>query len=299
MAQVAAEAEVPEKGQGLIPQFDFDKILRSPAFRLGLVVFAVLFVAFFNLFERLPKLWFEGDGYYSHGAIVPLISGYIIYRWWPRLKDIPVRPFALAAVPLILSGWLLFAGVRVEQVQILSLSLVLMILFGVWFVAGGRWTLALAGPIFYLLFGLPIWSHVIDTYTNPLQVISTDVSYALLQMLNFKPYQYDSTTIHLANFTLDVGVPCSGLKLVIAVSAFTVFFMMIAQLKWWGNMLMVMAVLPLCLFINGLRIALIGVVGDMYGPEAGMQFHDYSGYITLLVCFFLLFKFARLLGWND
>ena len=57
--------------------------------------------------------------------------------------------------------------------------------------------------------------------------------------------------------------------------------------------------LPLTVFVNGFRIALIGVVGNAYGSQAGHDFHDYSGYITLLVCFFLLFKFARLLGWKD
>ncbi len=281
------------------PAIDFDSIRKSPAFIPGLVALGVLFLAFWELFRKLPDMWFAGDGYYSHGALVPFITGYVIYRWWPRLKDIPVRPFVGAIIPVLLTGWLLFAGVRIEQVQILSVSFVLMLLAGIWFVAGGRWLFALMGPTVYLLFGLPIWSHVIDTYTNPLQQISTDVSYALLQLTGFTPYKYDSTTIHLSNFTLDVGVPCSGLKLVIAVSAFTVFFMMIGRLKWWGNLMMAISVLPLCLFINGLRITLIGVVGNMYGSEAGHQFHDYSGYITLLVCFFLLFKLARLLGWED
>lgn len=301
-AKLAQEAVEKEESKG----FDLDTFLttakavsKTAGFRYGLVLFGVLALAFWHLYQRLPGLWFEGDGYYSHGALVPFISGYIIYRWWPKLKDIPVKPSLLAIVPLLMTGWLLFAGTRVQQIQILSVSLVGMVLCGTALILGWRWMWALMLPILYLLFGLPIWSYAIDTYTNPLQVISTDVSYMLLQTFQFDPLKVDSTTIHLNQFTLDVGVPCSGLKLVIAVTAFTCFFMMVAKLKWWGNLMMVMAVLPLCLFINGLRIALIGVVGDMYGPDAGHAFHDYSGYVTLLICFFLLFKLARLLGWND
>lgn len=282
-----------------MPAFDFDAIRRSPAFIPILVGIATVILTFWDLVNKLPDMWFAGDGYYSHGALVPFISGYVVYRWWPKLKDIPVKPFYPAIIPLVLTGWLLFAGVRIEQIQILSISLVMMLIWSIWFVAGGRWMWSLLGPSAYLLFGLPIWSHVIDTYTNPLQQISTNISYGMLKLSGFDPYKQDNTTIHLPNFTLDVGVPCSGLKLVIAVSAFTVFFMMIGRLKWWGNLMMTAAVLPLCLFINGLRITLIGVVGNMYGEEAGHQFHDYSGYITLLVCFFLLFKLARLLGWED
>ena len=121
----------------------------------------------------------------------------------------------------------------------------------------------------------------------------------MLQMAGFEPYMQSSNKVLLANFSLDVGVPCSGLKLVLAVTAFTVFFMLIGGLKWWANLVMIALILPLCLFINGLRIALIGVVGDMYGSDAGHAFHDYSGYLTLIVCFIILFRVARWLGWKD
>ncbi|MCC6686470.1 MAG: exosortase/archaeosortase family protein [Fimbriimonadaceae bacterium] len=305
MSEIAAEStdtlsvESPKRGLPGLPDFDFKSIRNSPAFIPGIVGFGALMLAFWELFRELPGLWFKDDGYYSHGVLVPFISAYVIYRWWPKLKEIPVRPFYPAMVAMAVTGWLLFAGIRIGQIQILSFSLVLMLLSCVWFVAGGRWLRALSLPILFLLFGLPIWSAIIDTYTNPLQIISTDISYSMLQLVGFDPYKQDNTTIYLKNFTLDVGVPCSGLKLAIAVSAFTSFFMMIAKLKWWGNLIMVAAVLPLCLFINGLRITLIGVVGNIWGDKAGHDFHDYSGYITLIVCFFLLFKLARLLGWED
>jgi exosortase/archaeosortase family protein len=122
----------------------------------------------------------------------------------------------------------------------------------------------------------------------------------MLNLTGFQPYQDSTTTtIYLSNFVLDVGVPCSGLKLIVAVTAFTVFFVLIGGLRWWANLSMFALIVPLCLFVNGLRIALIGVVGDFYGHDAGMSFHDYSGYITLIVCFVILFKIARGLGWKD
>ncbi len=276
-------------------------ILQSPLFIPGLVCFIGIFVAFWPLLVDLPKLWFEGDGYYSHGALVPLISGWIIYKWWPRLKTIPLpkNPQWLAILPMLATGWLLFAGTRIQQDQILSVALVFMLLWGIWFVSGFRWMLALCLPVLYLFFMLPVWTAAIDSYTNPLQVISTDVSYGLLQLFQFEVLKTDNTTIHMNRFVLDVGVPCSGLKLVLAVTAFNLFFIAIGRMAWYANVLMLLTVIPLCLAINGLRIALIGVVGETYGADAGHQFHDYSGYITLLVCFFILFKFARLLGWKD
>jgi exosortase len=169
----------------------------------------------------------------------------------------------------------------------------------VWMVAGIRWMLALSPSILYLLFALPIWTGFIDNYTNKLQVVSTKVASIILSGVGYQVYQAQPTELMLDNFELNVAVPCSGLKLLVAVTAFTVFFMLIARLRWWANAIMLASVLPLCLFINGLRIGLIGIVGEESGRAAGLAFHDYSGYITLLVCFFILFKFARVLGWKD
>lgn len=166
-------------------------------------------------------------------------------------------------------------------------------------VAGWKWALGFLPSIAFLLFGFPVWNWVIDGYTNWLQLTSTSVAYQLLQATGFRPLQTDPTTIYLNNFQLNVAVPCSGMKLLLAVSAFTTLFVLIANLRFWSNVFMFALVVPLCLFINGLRIALIGIVGNEYGHDAGIQFHDISGYITLVVCFFLLFKFARLLGWKN
>lgn len=264
------------------------------------ILIIVAFTAcFWNLFAEFPELWFGGDGYYSHGVLVPLISGYIIFKAWPKIKDREVKPFPLAAIGILLLGWVHFAATIQGQIQASSVAFVLMLACSVLFVAGWRWLAAVAAPILYLFFAMPVLGNIIDTYTNPLQQISSKIAFSMLQVLGFNPFEENSTTVHLPNFTLDVGVPCSGLKLLIAVTAFCVFFMLIGNLKWWANLMMVAFIIPLCLFINGLRIAMIGIVGSQYGSEAGHQFHDYSGYIGLLICFFILFKFARWLGWKD
>jgi exosortase len=193
--------------------------------------------------------------------------------------------------------WIAYAARLAELRSITSITFILTLLIATFFVYGGRRGILFAPAILYLIFALPFWSFIINNYTNPLQIYSTKVALKMLEMF-YDPIQSNSTTILVGHFWLDVGVPCSGLKLVLAITAFTCFFMLIGGLKWWGNLVMVLFILPLCLFINGLRIALIGMVGEAYGDQAGHTFHDYSGYLTLIVCFFILFKLARVLGWK-
>ncbi len=274
---------------------------RSPAFWPGIAIFVGIVACYWSMFKSLQDMYNSPDGYYSHGWLVPFISMFIVIRWWPKLKTIPVRPGWFALVFLI-PMLVVFRAARITDIQLLlAICFLFTLLLGTWLVAGFRWMAGLAVPILYLGFGLPLFTMAIDNYTNPLQKLSTVVAVGMLKAFGMGPYQEDTTTIFLehSNFVLDVGVPCSGFKLVLAVTAFTVLFMCIGRLKWWGNLIMMGSVLPLCLAINGLRISLIGVVGGLYGSDAGHAFHDYSGYLTLIVCFIVLFKMARWLGWKD
>lgn len=276
------------------------KAYASPGFWPGVAIVLGLTACFWSLFQGLLDLWNSPDGYYSHGFLVPFISLYIVHKRWDKIKDIPVK-FGWLAIPFLLANLIILrAAYAADLAALLSFCLVGMLLFSTWLLAGFRWMMALLAPILYLLFALPIWTFAIDVYTAPLQRTSTQVAYAMLKLLGFGPMRdQNTTTIFLGNFTLDVGVPCSGFKLIIAVTAFTIFFTLIANLKWWANLVMFGIIIPLGLFINGLRVAMIGMVGDSFGEDAGMKFHDYSGYITLLLCFFILFKVARGLGWKD
>jgi exosortase len=307
MAQQATEPTPAPQKPVLEGAMDFLRTCDRTWLGLAIVGALAVGIAFWPLLKELPFMWLgtgawefrTGDGYYSHGLLVPLIAGYIVYRRWPQIKDIPVRQGWVAIVPLLFFLWVLWAADAVDLQQIRSYMFIVVLMSVVWLVAGFRWMLALAPSILYLLFALPIWTGFIDNYTNKLQIYSTNVAKLVLEGLSYRVYQNQPTELLMDNFDLNVAVPCSGLKLLVAVTAFSVFFMLIARLRWWANVLMVALILPLCLFINGLRIGLIGVVGEEYGRSAGLQFHDYSGYITLLVCFFILFKFARVLGWKD
>lgn len=288
---------VKKKSAGL--GFDWQTIVASPAFIPGALVFAGIVLLFWQMMKFLPDLWMSEDGYYSHGFLVPFISGYIIYKNWDKLKDRAVKPVWIASVPLVICMYLALIAARTDMYAIASVALLGTLWCSMLMVAGWQWLKGTFLVIGYLIFALPIWSMAIEIYTNPLQQASTQVAYQLLNLMGFNPYFGDPSTIHLSQFTLNIAVPCSGLKLLLALTAFTTFFMLVANLKLMGNLVMVVLVLPLALFINGLRIALIGVVGNMYGHDAGMQFHDYSGYLTLIVCFFILFRIARGLGWKD
>ncbi|HLK13936.1 MAG TPA: exosortase/archaeosortase family protein [Fimbriimonadaceae bacterium] len=273
---------------------------KSDLFIPTIVLVAGLFLCFWPMLHRLPTkdYWLSDDGYYSHGFLIPFLSAYMIYLRWPRHRDTPAKPSLIAGIALAPLLWLAYAAQVSKWDNGSSLFFLLTLVMGTAFVAGWRWAKNLLGPILYLAFCLPMWSLVIDNFTVPLQQFSTVMATAILRICQLHPISGDNNVVYLDHFTLNIAVPCSGLKLLIAVTAFALLFIGISDLKWWGRVLMIAIALPLCIFINGFRIAMIGIVGDTWGDDAGHAFHDYSGYIALGVCFFILMKLTRSLGWK-
>jgi exosortase len=263
----------------------------------GLAI-AGMFVMFFPLFRRLPDLWFAADTYYGHGVIVPFCAGLIIADRWGKISKEKVKPAYWMIVPIMALSYVMWVAAGNSTRTLMSLAFIPMLLSVALFLFGfAVWKHLIMG-LSYVTFALPVWDGVIDRYTQPLQRVSTDTSYTMLKLAGQNPLRHDSTLVYLDQFELYVGAPCSGLKLMLAVIAIVVFFALIAKLKWWGNVILLATAVPLCLIINGLRITMIGLVGNQMGRDAGHAFHDSSGFISLIICFLVLMKLTKLLGWK-
>lgn len=279
--------------------YDWRGLVHKPWFRMTLLCLASLAILFFPLLQVVGVEWFGKDTYYAHGSIIPFCAIYVLYEWWPDLHRLRVKGSLFALIPLLGGLYLNFVAIITNQVPLMS-SVALMIVIAsiIWLLAGFRWVIATSPIMALLTFSLPVWRVYIDAYTIPLVNISTEISYFLLRLTGQDPYRASESVVMLNNFVLNVAEPCSGLKLILAVFSLAAFFMLVARLSFWGNLVLFLSALPLCLALNGLRIAMIGVVGNAFGSAAGSAFHDYSGYITLALCFYILMKLTRWLGWK-
>ncbi|MCG9894102.1 MAG: exosortase/archaeosortase family protein [Fimbriimonadaceae bacterium] len=278
------------------PKFDFEAVLTGlkrpeSLATIGLAIAAIL--AFLPLFQFVWPLWLDSDSYYQHGLLIPFAAAYIIWSKWDKLQEIPVKGSWMGLVLLIPVLYLTVLANRTVMPLLLSVLFVAALLCLALFVAGWKWTWGLAPGIGFLILGLPILDRYIDQITFKLQVISTDTAEFMLKGVGLSVLRFNDTVLQLDNFDLNIAEACSGLKTTIAVSAAVVFFMLITRLRWWGYVLLSVVAIPLSIIVNGFRIALIGLVGNSQGAEAGIAFHDYSGYIALAVCFAALWGLTK------
>lgn len=286
------------------PQIDWAALRKNPVFIASAAVAIGLLLAFSGLIRIIvssdgPDSWFGPDSLFSHGPLIPLMAGYVVWARWDRIKDTPVKGTWWPLIFLIPILFLTFIGTLSSMKLELSALFIVAAFLCVWIVAGGRWMFKTAPAVLYLAFCLPLfWIDVVNRFTLPMQKLSTGMAMDLLKVFGLDPIQDGPTRILLNNYPLDVAAPCSGAKLTLALAAFTIFFILIGSGKLWQNIALVAIVLPFTLFINGMRIAMIGMVGNYFGPEAGHQFHDYGGYVSLVVCFILLRYITKLLGFK-
>lgn len=272
---------------------------------LLIILVALIGAAFYPMWNYLPKVWFDKDGYYSHGVLVPLLSGYLVWLKRKQLAAATITPSWLG-LPLLLLG---LAGAifskRIDSQTIFQASFFAFLFGASLFMFGAQITRLLALPLLFLGFMLPLPDFLFDSYTNPVQAASTKVADKYLQWMRFNTLRVDNL-IYMDHYTLNVGIPCSGFKLSISLLTFTVFCIAIARLSWWKNLVLLASLVPIAVAINALRIALIGIVGELVwvnqSEEAGHQWgtftHDWSGYLLLFLAFGIFFGLARLLGWN-
>lgn len=249
-------------------------------------------------------IWNENESYYSHGVLVPFIAAFMLWTKRGQLARTDIRPSWLGLLLLLLFVPIYAIGLLMELRVVYGVAFFVCI-FGIMLaMLGSRMTRIAFIPTAFLSTMMPVASWVLDAATARFQLVSATVATKFLQLTSGHDVSQYGNTIYSPSLpgaqTLLVGSPCSGLRLLISLITFSWFFIYVIKGAWWKKAILMGLSFPLSIFINSLRITMIGYVGFWTGSSAAMHtFHDYSGYIGLVICFVILFGVAKLLRTGD
>lgn len=263
-----------------------------------LLLFGVLFVAIqMPLLRQWWRIWNEPYSYFSHGPLIPFIVGYMIWANRQRMKQIPINPSWIGLVVLFAAVIFFIGGHWIQSFSLRAAAFMLMI-FGIMLsTLGFSMTRLLTIPVLFLVSMIPTSASILDSATGKLQLQSAAIAAKFLQWTGYSN-RLEGVTIFADGLPepLIVGMPCSGLRTLISLITFTIFFVYMVRAQWWKKAILLALSFPLSIFINSLRITMIGYAGFWTGSASAMhKFHDYSGYIGLLICFAMLFGLAKLI----
>jgi len=302
----------------MLDQFllELKRLPRPQPILAGFVVafLAALLFAYREVIEWywLPR-WGDPNGYYSYAYLVPPLAIVMIWMRREQLLKLRAQP-SWWGVPVLLWG----AGLHLLghwglSSWLSSMGFPLFLLGGSLLLFGTQITRVLLYPLLFLYLMMPMPSVVFDEITNPIKVWSTEVALAILSPFYSILQTSQVTFIMPSGYELHVGVECSGFKVTVALLTFILFFFTLVDLPLWKKLILPIALFPIAILSNGIRIALIAIFGHHFGPEAGKIAHEgfeltlpvlgavnipTTGALEILIPFVALFLIARWLGWR-
>ena len=264
--------------------------------RAGLAVFCLLLAGSVPIFwigiVSLGQAWATPE--YSHGPLIPLISLYLFLRELrraplPSLEATQRWPgLGVVALALMLAALGNLAEIAdiVTYAMILWLGGVVLVVFG--WQRGIRHQL----PVLHLVFMLPLPQFLYWKLTILLQGYSSQLGVWFIDLAGVSVF-LEGNVIDLGVYKLQVAEACSGLRYLFPILSFSYLFSILYRGPIWHKAVLLLSAAPLTVFMNSVRIGIIGILVDRYGIEQAEGFlHFFEGWVIFLACISILFGLA-------
>jgi exosortase len=262
---------------------------KKTAFILIAIV-AVLALVYWPTLRWLVNAWMSND-YYSHGFLVPVVSGFFI---WTKREYLKTRETSIIGFILIILGVLLYLAAFFWQIRVFGgLSLLIVIVGLVFFVYGVRVAKKLWFPLVFLLFMIP--APFLQEIAYRLQETSVVSSAWLLETLRF-PITSTGPEIFMKGTTFTIGLPCSGINTLVALLALSAVYTYILTGSGLKRIGLFIIAFPVAIIANILRITSIIMVAYFSNVETAVGwYHDISSPLFFAFAFLLLILISRIM----
>ena len=241
--------------------------------------------------EILRKLIYDwsNNPNFSHGFLVPLFSGYVVWASRDKLAKLPSKPSVIGLVIILAALCQLVLGVLGTELFVSRTSLVLLIAGYIIYFLGWAHFRALLFPWLFLYLMIPIPAIIFNRITFPLQMLASELASFLLPLCGV-PVLREGNVIHLPAMPLEVAEACSGIRSLMSLTTLAIVYGYFLESKIWPRVFLALAAIPIAVAANALRIVGTGLMVQFWDPEKALGFfHEFSGWVIFIVSLVLLF----------
>jgi len=248
-----------------------------------LVAIVIGLYSYANVLLPLVRQW-NNDADYSHGFLVPFLSAYLIWQRRDKLAQIARRPSNWGLVVVLGSLGLLFLGSLGAELFLTRISIIGTICGLIIYFSGWRLLRALAFPLAFLLFAIPIPAIIYNQIVFPLQFIASRFATSILEMLNLFPIMREGNVLIMPGMRLEVVEACSGIRSLMSLLALAAGYGYLAEKSVPVRWFLFLAMIPLAIVSNGTRVMITALMTNYIGPKAAEGFmHEFSGWVIFVV----------------
>ena len=260
----------------------------------------IILIASLLILVYLPTLidlvtdW-ASDGNYSHGFLVPIISGYLIWRKRKELAELEKSTSRLGLAIVVIGMILFVLGNGASEYFTVRFSLVVTIFGLVLYLYGKRIIHNTWFEILFLFFMIPIPYVIYFSATFPMQLLASKVTVSALNFIGMSVVR-QGNIIHLPNQSLEVAEACSGMRSLISLLALGAIYAYLSQKKLSAKIVLFLSTISIAVLGNIFRVFLTAII--VYTSETNVTegaAHFLMGASVFVVAFILLFIFGAIL----
>ena len=249
----------------------------------------------------------------GHGPLVLGVSVWLMIKGWPAGGPRSVSEHAAARVgsddgpgtwgpALALTGLsialLTYAFGRSQAILMAEVgSLILAVSSLVLLHLGWKGLRALAFPLAFLLFMIPLPEALVAAVTAPMKMAVSTVAAWALQAAD-QPVARSGVMLTAGPYQLLVADACAGLNTLFTLEALGLLYLHLrGHGAWWRNAVMATLVVPIAFTANVLRVITLVMVTLVWGDAAGQGYaHGLAGMSLFLAALLLLLAADALVG---
>ena len=267
---------------------------RTSTYSQLFIITLSLLILFNHTLLKLVQDWSIDDNF-SHGFLIPFITGFLIWQKRDQLTSETLKPNNWGLL-IIFSGMLLhILGTTGSELFTMRISIILTLIGFSFYFFGSNITIKVIVPLCYLIFMIPIPAIIWNKIAFPLQLLAAKLSAQLIQLIEI-PVLRQGNILQLPNTTLEVVDACSGLRSLTSLLALSAAFAYMVPLNYLGKWLLFGSAIPIAIIVNIFRLTFTAVLARYIGPETAQGFlHELSGMVIFIVALFFLYLFFLVL----
>lgn len=256
--------------------------------------FALLLIIYLPALIDLVGDWWR-DSNYSHGFLIPVVSGYLLWKKRDELRaaasQVDYRGLVLVALGMLM---FVFANGGAEYFT-LRVSFVVSLFGLIWFLFGriviGKSWFELA----FLIFMIPIPYVIYFAATFPMQLLASKITASILNLIGMGAIR-QGNIIHIQGYSLEVAEACSGMRSVMALLALGALYAYTTQRRFSGKLILFLSTIPIAVVANVIRVFVTSLLAYTVTEKVTHEpLHSIMGLSVFVIAFILMFLVGQLL----
>jgi len=239
--------------------------------------------------------WFARDSYYSHGILIPFVTGYLIWQQKDELKKIPLKSSALG-IPLVILGLVIYLISSPLRIYFSAGFSLLIVIFGLALHFYGTSIVRLiVFPLFFLVFMMPLPQVIIVNISFKMKLFAAEIATGVLNNIGFQAVR-EGSIISMRHTQVIVDDVCSGLRSLISLTALGSIFAYWLKGSLYKRILLFLTTIPIAVITNVCRVIILASISEIWGSKYVEGFvHDATGYLIFVLAFILLYAAAKII----